>query len=104
MRLSVMLAPAFVRYFLWHHASLRRSDFVACRTDRAGGEAPALQIIPEASLRAFFECRGFAAQVGENFAGEMKRARDQNRIWLCACRRQRMYTDRSVGLGEFWWC
>ena len=36
------------------------------------GEAPALQIILEASLRAFFEGGGFATQMGENFAREMQ--------------------------------
>src|SRR5438874_198337 len=102
MRLSLMLTPASIRYFLWDNVPLRRSDFVACRTDRAEGEAPPLQIIPEASLGAFFECCGFAAQVGENFAGEMKRARDQNRIWLCACKRQRIANARSEGVGECW--
>ena len=85
---SLMLALASVRYFLWDDAALRRSDFVACRIDRPAGEASALQIIPEASLRAFFKCCGFAAEVCEHFAGEMKRARDQNRIWLCACKHQ----------------
>src|SRR6266478_2119750 len=98
MRLAVMLAPASIRSFLWDNASLRRSDFVACRADRPEGEAPALQIIPETSLRAFFEGRGFAAQVRENFAGEMKRARDQNRIWLRACKRQRIVSARSAGV------
>ena len=34
----------------------------------------------EALLRAFFERGGFAAQMGENFAGEMERAGDQDRI------------------------
>jgi len=102
MRLSVMLAPASIRSFLWDNASLRRSDFVACRADRPEGEAPALQIIPETSLRAFFEGRGFAAQVRENFAGEMKRARDQNRIWLRACKRQRIVNARSDGVGKCW--
>ena len=86
-RCVLMLALASVRYFLWDNA-LRRSDFVACLTDRPAGEAPALQIIPEISLRAFFKCCGFAAQVRERFAGEMKRARDQNWIWLCACKHQ----------------
>ena len=36
------------------------------------GEAPALQIIFETSLRAFFERGGFTTQVRENFAGEMQ--------------------------------
>jgi len=87
MRFSLVLTLASVRYFLWDNA-LRRSDFVACRTDRATGEASAIQIIPETSLRAFFKGCGFAAQVREHFAGEMKRARDQNWIWLCACKHQ----------------
>jgi hypothetical protein len=32
-------------------------------------------------LRAFFEGRGVALQMRENFTGEMKRAGDQDRIW-----------------------
>src|SRR5438270_13324946 len=36
------------------------------------------------SLCAFFECCGFALQMGKNFAGEMKRPGDQDRIWFCA--------------------
>jgi hypothetical protein len=36
------------------------------------GEAPALQIVLGESLRAFFESRGLAAQVCQNFAGEVK--------------------------------
>ena len=36
------------------------------------------------SLRAFFEGGWFAAKVRENFAGEMKRAGDQNRICFLA--------------------
>jgi hypothetical protein len=36
------------------------------------GEAPALEIIVEASLRAFFEGAGLAAQMREYFPCEMK--------------------------------
>ena len=36
------------------------------------GEAPALQIIFETSLRTFFERGGLTTQVRQNFAGEVK--------------------------------
>jgi hypothetical protein len=48
------------------------------------GEAPALQIIVEASLGAFFVCCWLTAQMREDFAGEMERASDQNRIRFLA--------------------
>ena len=40
------------------------------------GHRPPLQ---KKSLRAFFECTGFALKMGEGFAGEMERAGNQNR-------------------------
>ena len=39
-------------------------------------------VVIEGSLRAFFEGTWFTAEVSENFAGEMKRAGDQNRSWF----------------------
>ena len=67
-----MLLLASVKDFLSDKRVIRRSDLVICRTDCPAGEAPALQIISESSLRAFFESRGFAAQMGKNLAGEME--------------------------------
>ena len=41
-------------------------------------------------LCAFFERSRFTAQIGENFASEMQRAGDQDRIWLRARKHQRV--------------
>ena len=47
-------------------------------------------VASEESLRAFFERGGFAAQVRQNFAGEMERTGDQDRPWLLKCKHQRV--------------
>ena len=88
MRCVYMLELASVGYFLWANVSLRRSHFVASHTYRPGRRSVDPGNYSRTSLRAFFKRCGFAAQVRERFAGEMKRARDQNRIWLCACKHQ----------------
>lgn len=40
-------------------------------------------VLPRESLRTFFECSWLAAQMGEDFTGEMEGAGDQNWIWFC---------------------
>ena len=41
-------------------------------------------------LRAFFKRGWFAAQMRQNFAGEMQRAGDQDRIWIRPGKHQRV--------------
>src|SRR6266446_6643972 len=60
----------------------------ACATREGRGQRPRLQL-----LRAFFEGGGFATQMGENFAGKMERAGDQNRIWIRP-RKHQCFTNR----------
>lgn len=62
-----------------------------CRATASG--CPAAKRLPykmirEASLCAFFERSRFTAQIGENFAREMQRASDQDRIWLLTRKHQ----------------
>jgi hypothetical protein len=67
---------------------LRKVPFGATPKVRAGRAYHARRMhYPEPAhhlLRAFFEGAGFAAQMGERFAGEMQRAGDENRIRFCA--------------------
>ena len=51
-------------------------------------------------LDALFKGGGFAAQVRQNFAGEMQRAGDQDRIWLLTRKHQRVANGCRDGVGE----
>ena len=68
---------------------IERRNYTQLHQLPAGG-VPGFKIIAEASLCAFFERGAFAAQIGESFASEMKRAGDQDRIWLRTGKHQRV--------------
>src|SRR5262245_56033455 len=52
------------------------------------------------SLRAFFESSGFAAEMRQDFADEVQRAGDQDRIGVRTCKHQRVANRGSDGVGE----
>src|SRR5262249_29623828 len=64
--------------------------------------SPVAGEVVRASLRAFFEGSGLAAQMRENFAGKMERTSNQNWIWCLPGQSQSFINRSSDGGGECW--